>query len=419
MISSARARDQVGPRLSCVAGPVPISAMEPHDRPALGATVRLASLDADPYPTLAALRAREPVAWVPEVGMWLVTRRDDVVAILRDATRFTTESERSTIRDVFGTHMMTTDGDVALRYRRGCLHAFRADALARDMAPWVEARVAALLERARARAAFDVIEAVASPLAVGSALRVLGLPPELADTIRGWYADFALALANFTGDGAVRARGKAAASAFDEAVRPLLAEARPEDRGLLAHLASAGDDRLSDDEIVANALIILFGGIETTEAMIANTIWSLLATDRWGWYVADRSRGPSLVEEALRWQPSVQSITRHTTEDATVRGVRLPAGSIVQSMIGGANRDPEHFADPDAFDPTRANAGDHLSFGTGRHLCLGAHLARIEILAVMDGLARRAPTLAFEGGEAPRLRGYEFRRPERLAVVSG
>ena len=88
---------------------------------------------------------------------------------------------------------------------------------------------------------------------------------------------------------------------------------------------------------------------------------------------------------------------------------------MVQTMIGAANRDPDHFVEPDAFEPSRANAGDHLSFGTGRHLCLGAHLARMEIGAVLGALREWAPDLRF-AGEAPELRGYEFRRPEALDV---
>ena len=85
-------------------------------------------------------------------------------------------------------------------------------------------------------------------------------------------------------------------------------------------------------------------------------------------------------------------------------------------MIGGANRDPDHFTEPDLFDPDRGNAADHLSFGTGRHLCLGAHLARMEISAVLEALRTRAPALRF-ASEPPQLRGYEFRRPPRLVLL--
>ena len=388
--------------------------MNEHERFPVGASVRLADLDRDPYPILARLREEEPVSWVPETSMWFVTRRSDILAILRDARRFTTEAERSTIRDIFGAHMMTTDGDVALRYKRACLHAFRADVLLREMGPWVRARARELVD---AGFELDLMDAVATPLAVASALRVLGLSEGLADRITLWFGDFAAALANFTGDPEVRGRGKAAARAFDAAVRPRLAGSGPE-HGLLADLSGASAaDRLSDDEIIANALIVLFGGIETTASQIGNTVWSILATDRWGWLRDDPTRTSALIEESLRWQPAVQSITRHTTEDVLLHGVEIPKGSVVQSMIGSANRDPARFVDPDDFDPERENAGDHLAFGTGRHLCLGAHLARIEIAAVLDALLEQRPDLRFVEAGPPALRGYEFRRPVELRLA--
>ena len=382
----------------------------------VGATVRLSELDRDPYPILDRLREHEPVSWVPETRMWFVTRRDDVIAVLRDAETYTTEADRSTIRDIFGSHMMTTDGEVALRYKRRCLHAFRADTLETDMRPWVRRRTEALVTAAPDDTAFDLIGRIASPLAVDSALRVLGLPLDLREAMAEWYGAFAHALANFTGDPDVRDRGHAAAAAFAETVVPLLTTLGPGDEGLLARLANETDDRFTNEEIVSNALIILFGGIETTESMIANTVWSLLVTDTWQAAAAPATRGPA-IEEALRWQPAVQSITRHTTRDTVLRGVDLPAGAVVQCMIGGANRDPRQFAEAGRFDPDRSNAADHLSFGTGRHLCLGAHLARMEIDAVLETLYRRWPELVFATGEPPSLRGYEFRRPSGMSIA--
>ena len=259
---------------------------------------------------------------------------------------------------------------------------------------------------------------VATPLAVASALRVLGLPEGLTDAITGWYDDFAAALANFRGDPDVRSRGRAAAAAFGEAVGPLLEQASADDPGLLAHLATAaGAERLHDEEIIANALIILFGGIETTASMIGSTVWSLLATRSWDDFVDGRWTTAAVLEESMRWQPAVQSITRHTTGDVTILGVAIPAGSVVQSMIGAANRDPARFEEPDRFDPDRKNASDHLSLGTGRHLCLGAHLARLEIAAVLEALREAMPSLSVAGPGLPPMRGYEFRRPESLPLL--
>jgi cytochrome P450 len=391
----------------------------------LGAEVRLSDLDVDPYPVLARLQREEPVSWVPEIGMWFLTRRTTIVDVLRDAGRFTTEAERSTIRDIFGAHMMTTDGEIALRYKRACLHAFRAETLTREMGAWIRVEVDGLFSAAGSAspggttpdsAPIDLMGAIATPLAVATALRVLGLPQGLSARVAGWYDSFALALANFTGDPAVRARGKSAAAAFADVVRPLLAEARPEDRGLLAQLATRREDPFGEDEIIANALIILFGGIETTASMIGNTLWSLIVTGSWADYVGGRWATGAVIEEALRWQPAVQSITRHTTEDLELDGVPILAGSVVQSMIGAANRDEAHFELPDRFDPDRPNASDHLSFGTGRHLCLGAHLARMEIAAVLEALRSRVPEGPLAPEPAPDLRGYEFRRPPALSI---
>lgn len=393
-----------------------------RERFPLGAQVRLADLDADPYPILARLRREEPVTWVPETQMWFLTRRAEIVDVLRDARRFTTRAERSTIRDIFGDHMMTTDGDVALRHKRSCLHAFRADTLLRDMAPWTHQKARMLVDAAIEASALpstpviELMDDVATPLAVESALRVLGLPSELSERVAAWFDDFALALANFAGDPAVRARGKAAAAAFSEVVLPQISATRPDERGLPAQLAHPEGDRLDDNEIVSNALIILFGGIETTASMIGNTVWSLLSTDAWRGFVAEPESQNRLIEEALRWQPAVQSITRHTTEAVKLLGVTIPAGEVVQSMVGAANRDDAHFDAPDAFDPSRGNAADHLSFGTGRHLCLGMHLARMEIGAVLDALRESSSGLFFADVEPPGLRGYEFRRPPALRL---
>ncbi len=237
---------------------------------------------------------------VPETGMWFVTRRDDVVGILRDATVFTTDSPNSTIRDIFGAHMMTTDGEVALRYKRACLHAFWAQTVVEEMGGWVQDEVDRLVGSVEDDAPFDLVEEVAAPLALGSVLRVLGLPADLAGRIHEWYDVFAVALANFKRDPAVRQRGKRAAAAFDAEVRPRLDDLGPSDLGLLAHLATREDDAFTHDEIISNALIILFGGIETTESMIANTVWSVLTTDSWEAVRADPDLRAQAIEEALR-----------------------------------------------------------------------------------------------------------------------
>jgi cytochrome P450 len=235
-----------------------------------------------------------------------------------------------------------------------------------------------------------------------------------------WYDAFAKALANFTGDSAVRDAGRAAASEFGELVRGLLARhAAVPEPCLLSALVHAAD-RLTDDEIVSNALIILFGGIETTESMICNTVWALLChPDQLAAVRRDRALLLPAIEEALRWEPAVQSCTRHATCETVLRGVAIAEGEVVQCLLGAANRDPMHFAEPDRFDIRRPNAGDHVSFGAGRHFCLGAPLARLETEIVLEELLWRFPRLALDPSRPSAPQGYEFRKPPELWVVFG
>ena len=154
--------------------------------------------------------------------------------------------------------------------------------------------------------------------------------------------------------------------------------------------------------MIANLLIILFGGIETTESAICNAIWAALSHPGvTRLTVDDRREVDDMVEESLRWDAAVQSCTRFTTEPVEIRGVSIPAHETVQCMLGAANRDPAHFEDPDRFDPGRPNARDHLSFGAGRHFCLGATLARIEAREALASVFRPAGAAAGPGAAHP------------------
>jgi cytochrome P450 len=133
----------------------------------------------------------------------------------------------------------------------------------------------------------------------------------------------------------------------------------------------------------------------------------------------DRALLSRAVEEAMRWEPAVQSCTRHAARSVTLAGATIAAGDTVQCMLGSANRDPAHFGDPDRYDLTRPNAADHLSFGSGKHFCLGAALARAEVHAVLEILLDRFPTLRADPDRPSAPYGYEFRSPRELAVVIG
>lgn len=380
----------------------------------------MARLSADPNPILADLREHEPVSWVPETGMWFVTRHDDVLAVLANFETYTVDTEESIIRDMFGRHMMTLDGPEQVRHKKQCMPMFRPRDLADTVGSSVHERVTRLIDAFAGLGQVELRSQLARPLAVETVTEILGLPLEHVPRIAGWYDRFAEALANFARNPGIRTKGRDASLQFAALVRSVL-ESLGDDSpdSLLKRLSHTGD-RLTDDEIVSNTLIIMFGGIETTEAQLCNTLWSLLShPDQLAEVQADHTLLDGAIEESTRWQPSVQSCTRHVASDVLLRGVEIGKGEVVQCMLGAANRDPERFDEPDRFDIHRANVSDHVAFGAGRHFCLGAPLARFEMRTAIAALLERFPDLAFDGERPAFLTGYEFRKPPELWLTWG
>lgn len=382
----------------------------------LGATVTRDQLSTDPYAVFHRLRPTEPVSWAPAIGQWLVTSRAIGMDVLRDPDRFRTDEPSSPIRDTFGAQMLSSEGEVQRRYKLACAAPFNARAVegSRGLVQAIVDGRAAALPR---RGTVELRAAYAAPIAVATIARVIGLPEALDERLREWYDTFADALMNYERDAATRDRAHAAVQAFRAAIAPRLAAPDPAEASLLAGLARAHPRLLDDGEIGSNALIVLFGGIETTEALIANLVWALLThPDALARARADDEALDRCVEETLRWEPAVQTCTRYVPEPCTLHGVDLPAGALVQVMLGGMNRDPAHYADPDRFDPWRTETTPHSAFGFGRHFCLGAALAKLEARLAVRRLLDDCPALALDPAQARGPAGHEFRKPGALVV---
>ncbi|MGQ0539423.1 MAG: cytochrome P450 [Gemmatimonadaceae bacterium] len=388
------------------------------------ASIELEALAENPYPLLHRLREETPVALARSAGavMWLVTRRDDVLAILRDPDTFSTDHPASPIQDTFGAQMLSAEGEAQRRFKSACAAPFNRRAVAVDATPAVRARVDQLLREIAAaapNAPIDLRAGLAGPLALGVVADTIGIPEEMHGRIRAWYDAFAAALATHDPNSPARREGRNSAAAFRAAVAPLISTITSgAHEALITHLArQASPARLSDDAILANALIVLFGGIETTEAAILNALWALLTNDdaRAAALVDDQAL-VAAIEESLRWEPAVQTCTRYATRDVALRGVAIGAGEIVQCMIGAANRDPAYFEDPDRFGIARRNAAEHVAFGFGRHYCLGAALARLEARLAIRGLFNEWPGVRLDPARDSAPRGHEFRKPPALWV---
>jgi cytochrome P450 len=392
---------------------------ERRQRFPVGAAVTLTELEDNPYRVYARLRALEPVSWIPVLGIWYVTRYEDVRVITMDSARFTTASDHSLIYDTFGTQILTSEGSDHARYRRAVQPNFQPSYIRQNFESTIVAAASRLIEEFRATGETDLRAAFAARLPIQTILEVFGLPLEDETALRNWYDVFERGLSNFTRDEDVRRETHANMAQFHQYLDAAIRTARGgNDQGLLSTLARAPlERRLSDEEIRRNMSLILFGGISTVEALILNSLWALFQQrDTLDRIRSDPRLIPRAIDETLRWLSPVQSATRHVIYDTQYAGVELRAGEIVNCMLGAANHDPAVFADPERYDIDRANAQRHMAFATGGHSCLGLHLAKAEGRIALEQLLARLPGLRPIPEHNSPPRGYEFRQPRAMPV---
>lgn len=389
------------------------------DRSALfpvGAAINLNTLSADPYPAFARLHAAEPISWVPEIQMWVVSRRANVQQILSDPETFTVVSAQSILRRILGRNMLTTDGAEQQRLRQPFVKPLASKTVREQMSEQVQAQVHKLIDEFVAEGEGELMTQFSDPLALTVVTTALGLPIHDYTAFRGWYHSFNAALGNFTHDPSIEQNGLMAKTAFADYVRDQLNRLRREpDNSLLSQLAL--HSALDEDEIIDDVRVTIFGGLETTSALLGNCLWALLTHPQaFAVVTAEPSSQINAIEEAFRWESPVQTATRHVTRTVNIHGVQLQAGETLQCLLGAANRDPAYFPKPDDFDIVRPNAKDHLAFGTGKHFCIGASLARLETQIGLRTLLVRLPHLRLTRAE-DRPTGHEFRAPGRLRIA--
>ena len=361
------------------------------------AEITLEQLDADPHPILAALR---PVGWVPALNGWLVTGREAALQAMRDAETFTVDDPRFSTGRVVGPSMLTRDGAEHARHRDPFAEPLRLAAVRARFVPLVEAEVDALIDGFEAEGHAELRRRFAGPLAARVVALLLGLEAADVSTMLGWYDAI---VASVTGVAAGEPPSEGGAAAF-ESLRDTV---EPE-------LGSTAD--LSQAEVVSNAAVMMFGGIETTEGMIANLLYHLLT------YVGgpvEASLYANAVEESLRLEPAAAVIDRYATRDVELAGARIREGDFVEISLAGANRDPAFFPDPDRFDVNRENARHHVAFAHGPHVCVGMHLARLEAQTAVERLFDRLPALRLDPARPSAPRGLVFRKPPTLEVLWG
>ena len=374
----------------------------------LGTGITLAELDAEPYATLARLRAEEPVSWVPVLDGWLVTRRDLCIEVMRDSERFTVDDPRFSTAQVVGPSMLSLDGTEHRRHRDPFAAAFRRTEVLERFADRVSAQAHELVLDLAPNRRAEVRRDLAGPLAVrvvAAALDLLDVEPSV---VLGWYDAIVAAVDRISAGGEVDDRARTAYAALDRHVGGSISRGE----GVLAQATGT----LAAPEVVSNAAVMMFGGIETSEGMTTSLFWHLLTTPgALQAVLQDRALIPNAVEESLRLEPAAARVDRYATVDAELGGVTIPRGDLVIVSLTAANRDPETFPSPDTFDLARPNARTHLAFAQGPHACVGLHLARLETQLALESALDGWPGLRLDDGSTPPT-GVVFRKPRSLPV---
>lgn len=384
------------------------------------AQITVAELEADPYPAYRRLRAEQPVAWVPEVDLWFVTRWDDVTRVAQDQATFTAAVDGSPLERTLGRNVLTIDGEQHRRMRASLGPALRSASIHRYAPAIVTPIVERLFAPIAARGSADLTVELFEPVSVLSLGAVLGLGELDADTLRRWFAGLATGGANFEGDPDKQALADATSREIDETVDPILDRLqRSPDESVLSHMLHVDlrGGPPTRAETLSNLKLILLGGMQEPGHGAANSMFAALShADAREQLLADPGLSEHAIEEGLRWLSPVGTSTRQVTESVEVAGVTLPAGARVAAVHASANRDERRWSDPDRFDLNRREGG-HRSFGFGAHFCAGNLLARYEMRIPFRTVFERCPGLRLDPEQPVAVDGWEFRGVKRLPVL--
>ena len=366
---------------------------------------------ANPYPMYRQLREEDPVHWSPLLEAWILTRYDDVLAVLKHS-RFSADRRQARNRFVQqmmeqqaqagplaqASTMLTSDPPQHTRLRGLVSKAFTFKAV-EALRPRIKQIVDELLDGVEDKGRMDVIWDLAYPLPVIVIAEMLGVPPEQRDTFKRWSDDIVATLGGPMTPLDAQERGRKSSDEMAEYFRGAIAERRrqPQD-DLLSRLIAAEESGgvLSEEEMLATCILLLAAGNETTTNLIGNGTLALLRSpEQLDLLRARPELAESAVEEFLRYDGPVQGTARVAMEQIEVGGQKIDEGQLAFVMLAAADRDPAVFSQPESLDIARQD-NRHIAFGHGIHFCLGAPLARAEAQIAFATMLRRLPSLRLE-----------------------
>jgi cytochrome P450 len=378
----------------------------------------------DPYTELARLRREEPVQRLDTSGalpheeslpMFIVYRHEDVQQMLRDNETFSSAAVIAAFGPVLGEGVMLgMDEPIHGRLRSLVSKAFSQKSLARWQDELVGRVANNLIDKFAPNGKAELVKEFTFDYPSQIIAGLLGLPEKDYPQFQRWSISLLSWLMN-------PERGLAASAALCDYFAPILAARRAEPNDdLISALGAAEIDgeKLADEEIYSFLRLLLPAGVETTYRSLGSLLLGLLSDpEQLDAVRADRSLIPQAIEEGVRWEPPLLTITRVTTRDTELGGVSIPAGCTVMPMLGSANRQEDRYPDPETFNIHR-QAKANLGWGHGVHVCLGMHLARLEMRTAINLLLDRLPNLRLDpDADDPHVRGQVFRSPTSVPVL--
>lgn len=391
---------------------------------------------ADPYAVLRGLRESEPIFYSTQLQGWIVTRHESIRSVMRDANRFSSTitsdplkpmcpMARKVLQDAsFNVPSLLVNNDPPdhTRVKSFMAAPFQLTRL-KSLEPFLRETVTTYVDQILAgEQPADLVKALTWDVPALVLFKLMGVPAEDVDLVKGWAESRVLLTSGRPTDEEQVRLAKSAADFYTYSV------------GLIAEkVKSPADDYTSDlirlrngddangaslHEIAVHMFNLLFAGHETTSSGAANMFLSLLThRDQWEKVCRGEVKFSEVVEESLRFEPPIQARRRLVREDVEIEGHHIPAGSKLFLMVASGNRDPERFENPEDFCPGRSGVMQHLTFGSGIHMCMGAPLARQELMVMLEEVSRRMPGLRMvEGQELEFVPNTSFRGVRKLLV---
>ena len=361
-----------------------------------GIVVMSPSFHADPFDHYRWMQVNAPVYWDDETGLWALTRHADISRVEADHDTFC--SVKGSRPESSVPSMINLDPPEHTRRRRIVSSGFTPRRVAAHEG-FLRETVRSLMDAVEPRGTCDFVNDVAKSIPLQMIAKLMGLPAADEDRLLHWSDLFA------TGGAEIRQQVEAAVLEWVEyIVDQMKTRDDPEAEDLISLLLHTDGEPLSTEDLIYETMLILVGGDETTRHVMSGGLEALLLRpDQWAALLSDRSLLPNAIEEMLRWVTPVRNMNRTATGDVELGGQQILEGDRVLLLYQAGNRDPEVFAEPDRFDITRSDAKLHLAFGAnGRHYCLGAQLARLELRVLFEELLDRWPDAALADPSGPR-----------------